>query len=121
MIYLSEGLLLTRRAISMRPVSSYSWGLLLLLKRELAEFDSEFFHAIERATTLGPWERDVQLIVSDVGASAWAVLPKPEQEMVRENFVRGMKRQAFAMMTIVQSHLNDCKSPRARLNAGCPK
>jgi hypothetical protein len=110
-----------RNAISLRPVSSYSWATLLILKRERAEYDAEFLQALDLAVTLGPWEPSVQAIVADVGLNAWAALPKSGQEMIRQNFVRGMKRQSEKMIAIVQSHLNDCNSERARLNAGCPR
>lgn len=116
---LVEGLVHIRRAIALRPVSSYSWSILLLLKRELAQYDAEFRYALERAVTLGPWEPDVQPIVADVGLSAWAALPFAEQEMVRKNFLRGMKHQANTMIAISQSHRDDCNSERAKLNPGC--
>ncbi len=117
----AEGIERIHMAIALRPVSAYSWATLLLLKRERAEYDPEFVHALERAVTLGPWEPEVQLIVADVGASAWAALPQGAQEMVRENFVRGMKRQARQMLAISAAHRDDCNSPRARLNAGCQR
>lgn len=113
---LKEGLVQIRKAIALRPVSSYSWATLLLLKRELAEYDAEFRHGLERAVTLGPWEPAVQPIVADAGLSAWSALPAAEQEMVRENFVRGMKRQAGAMIAIVRSHGCGGKS-----DAGCAR
>jgi hypothetical protein len=108
-------------AIALRPVSSYSWATLLLLKRAQASYDAEFRHALERTVTLGPWEPDVQSIVADVGLSAWAALPVAEQEMIRKNFVRGMKRQAEVMIAIAQSHQNDCKGAHAKQNASCVK
>lgn len=120
-VQLTDGLALIRKAIALRPASSHGWAILLLLKRERAEFDAEFRQALARAITLGPWEPGIQQIVADVGMSAWAVLPLAEQEIVRENFVRGMKRQAKMMTAIVQMHRNDCSSPRAELNAGCPR
>ena len=118
---LMQGLLQIRQAITLRPVSSYSWVTLLLLKRERAEYDAEFRHALERAVTLGPWEPDVQRVVAEVGMSAWAVLPRAEQEMVRENMVRGMRRQAATMISIAQARRNDCNGERAKLNAGCSR
>jgi hypothetical protein len=118
---LNSGVAQIKAAIALRPVSSYSWATLLLLKRAQASFDAEFRHALERTVTLGPWEPDVQPIVADVGLSAWALLPIAEQEMVRENFVRGMKRQAEVMIAIAQSHQNDCNGTQAKLNAGCVK
>lgn len=116
---LVKGLLQIRRAITLRPVSSYSWATLLLLKREHAEYDAEFRHALERAVTLGPWELDVQRIVAEVGMSAWDALPRAEQEMVRENMVRGMRRQAAMMISIAQARRDDCSGERAKLYAGC--
>jgi hypothetical protein len=56
-----------------------------------------------------------------VGLSAWTALPIAEQEMVRENFVRGMKRQADVMIAIAQSHQQNCNGTQAKPNAGCEK
>lgn len=104
-----------RQAIALRPASSYSWAILLRLKDELGEYDAEFCRSLERTVTLGPWEPALQLVVADVGWSAWAELPGVEREMVRENLVRGMKRQAEAMLAIAQAHLHDCED----MDAGC--
>lgn len=120
-LQLVYGLEQIHKAIALRPVSPYSWVIMLQLKRERAEYDPEFFHGLERAVTLGPWEPAVQLVVADVGLSAWAALPSAEQEMVRGNMVRGVKRQAKQMISIVRMHRNDCNGERARLNAGCSK
>lgn len=120
-LQLVHGLEQIRKAIVLRPVSPYSWGIMLQLKRERAEYDSEFRHGLERAVTLGPWEPLVQLIVADVGMSAWAALPGAEQEMLRGNLARGVKRQAKQMIAILRMHRNDCKGERAKLNAGCSK
>lgn len=115
---LAYGISQIRRAIALRPLSPYSWATLLLLKRERAEYDAEFRHALERTVTLGPWEPEVQPIVADVGLSAWADLPEREQEMVRMNFMRGMKRQSQTMIAIANSHQQSCIGSRAHL-AGC--
>lgn len=118
---LAQGLLLIRQAIALRPASSYSWATLLLLKRAHGEYDAEFRHALERAVTLGPWEPYVQRVVADAGMSAWAALPRAEQEMVRENIVRGMKWQSAAMLPILQAHRNNCSGERAKSDAGCSR
>lgn len=120
-LQLAYGLEQIHRAIALRPVSPYSWVIMLQLKRERAEYDPEFFHGLERAVTLGPWEPAVQLIVADVGLSAWAALPHAEQEMVRGNMARGVKRQAKQMISILRMHRNDCNGERAGLNAGCSR
>jgi hypothetical protein len=118
---LSKGIEHIHDAIALRPVSAYAWASLLLLKREQGSYDAEFRHALERTVTLGPWETELQPIVADVGLSAWAALPLAEQEMVRENFVRGMKRQPDVMIAISQSHQDDCKGEQAAINAACTK
>lgn len=114
---LRDGLAQIRQAIDLRPVSAYSWGVLLRLKSELDEYDAEFRRGLERVVTLGPWEPELQSIVADTGLSAWAALPVAEREMVRKNFVRGMKRQADTMISIAQSHRDDCNGERS--NASC--
>lgn len=114
---LRKGLALIRQALALRPVSPNSWGILLRLKSDLGEYDAEFRRGLERAVTLGPWEPELQAVVADTGLGAWAVLPVAEQEMVRKNFVRGMKRQADTMIFIAWSHRNGCNGERT--NAGC--
>ncbi|HZW26316.1 MAG TPA: hypothetical protein VFF26_12600 [Gallionella sp.] len=116
---LRHGLKPIRQAIALRPASSYSWAILLRLKNELGEYDAEFRRSLERTVTLGPWEPELQLVVADVGWSAWAVLPGAEREMVRENLVRGMKRQAEAMLAIAQAHRDDCGG--VGMDAGCSR
>lgn len=120
-LHLGYGLEHIRKAIDLRPVSPYSWVIMLQLKRQRAEYDPEFFHGLERAVTLGPWEPAVQLILADVGLSAWAALPSAEQEMVKANFARGVKRQAKQIISIFRMHRNVCNGERAQLNAGCSR
>ena len=105
---LRHGLTLIRQAIALRPASQYSWAILLRLKNELGEHDAEFRRSLERTVTLGPWEPELQLVVADVGWGAWAELPGEEREKVRENLVRGMERQAEAMLAIAQAHSDGC-------------
>lgn len=119
--WLGEGLLLIRQAIALRPASAYSYATLLLLKQQQGEYDAEFRRALERAVTLGPWEPYVQRVVADAGMSAWAALPRAEQEMVRENIVRGMKWQSATMLPILQARRNDCDGERAKSDAGCSR
>jgi hypothetical protein len=114
---LKESLAPVRRAIALCPVSPYGWAILLRIKQGLGEYDAEFRRALSRATTLGPWEPEVQPIVADAGLSAWAVLPEAEREMLREDFVRGMKRQADTMLAIARAHHDDCRA--GHNDAGC--
>jgi len=105
---LKEGIVLIRQAIVLRPISPYSWTILMQFKSELGEYDVEFRRALERAVSLGPWESWVQPIVAEVGLRAWESLVSAEQEMVRKNFVRGLKRQAETMMNIAKEQRRRC-------------
>ncbi|NOU01313.1 MAG: hypothetical protein HOO95_07050 [Gallionella sp.] len=97
-----------RIAISLRPVSPYSWTILLLIKRERNEFDGEFRHALHRAVELGPWEPELLTALADVGLSAWPKLPAVEQAMIQQVFLRGMQRQSNLMQDVVQTHRYEC-------------
>jgi hypothetical protein len=119
--HLALGIEQIHAAIALRPVSAYSWATLLLLKRAQANYEAEFRHALERSVTLGPWETEVQPIVADVGLSAWVALPLAEQEMIRENFLRGMKRQPEVMIAVAQAHQNNCPDAQIEPNTGCVK
>lgn len=118
---LERGVAFMRSAIFMRPVSADSWATLLLLKNEQGAYDEEFRHALARSVTLGPWEPEVIPVVADVGLSSWVTLPMAEQELVRENFLRGMKRQDEVMIAIAQSHQIDCSGEQAKLKPECTK
>jgi hypothetical protein len=97
-----------RIAISLRPVSPYSWTILLIIKREQNEFDAEFRHALHRAVELGPWEPELLTSLADVGLSAWSKLPAAEQAIIQQVFVRGMQRQSNLMQSVVQAHRYEC-------------
>jgi hypothetical protein len=103
------------RAIALRPVSPYSWTILLLVKRDLHEYDEEFRQALHRAVELGPWEPELLPQLADVGLSAWVYLPEKEQSLVSQVFIRGLQRQQSAMLAITNAHRGDC----ANQQVGC--
>ncbi|MBA4383014.1 MAG: hypothetical protein C0406_10655, partial [Sideroxydans sp.] len=94
--------------LALSPASPYRWTQLLLLKRDLAEFDAEFRYALHRAVELGPWEPSLLLAQADVGLSAWKVMPPEEQAIIQQIFVRGMKHQSKEMRAVAQSHRSAC-------------
>lgn len=104
------------RAITLRPVSPYGWTLLLLIKRELREYDEEFRHALHRAVELGPWEPTLLPQLADVGLSAWSDLPVEERTVIGQVFVRGMKRQPQTMFDVVRAHRKPCAEAEAVCN-----
>lgn len=112
-LLLLAGLAQIRSAIRLRPVSPYSWTILLRLKRELGEFDAEFRFALQRAVELGPWEPELLAALADVGLSAWDALPAAEQALIQQVFVRGMERQGKLMRDVAQAHRSPCAEPQA--------
>lgn len=106
--YLASAKTQILRAISLRPISPYSWTILLVIKRESQEYDAEFRHALHRAVELGPWEPALLPQLADVGLSAWSVMPVEEQSIIGQVFVRGMQRQQQTMLSIANAHINQC-------------
>ena len=102
------GLSEIRTAIASRPVSPYSWTILLLIKRDLGEFDAEFRHALYRSVELGPWEPGLLILLADAGLNAWTEMPATEQALIQQVFVRGMQRQGDLMRDVAQRHINAC-------------
>lgn len=111
--YLLAGLAEIHSALRLRPISPYSWTILLSLKRELGEFDAEFRFALHRAVELGPWEPDLLVSLADIGLSAWSSLPAEEQAMIQQVFVRGMERQSLILRELAELHSKAC-SERGR-------
>jgi hypothetical protein len=105
---LRGGLHEIRVALALSPASPYHWTYLLILKRDLGEFDAEFRHALRRAVETGPWEPTLLVAQADVGLSAWKVMPPEEQAIIQQIFIRGMQRQSKAMRAVVQSHRSAC-------------
>ena len=114
---LHDGVVQIRHALALRPVSPYSWAVLLQLKNSLGEYDAEFRRSLERTTTLGPYEPALQVAVAAVGFDAWKVLPDAERKIVGEAIRRGLQHQAGAIFATARAHLNDCP-PDSRA-AGC--
>ena len=102
------GLAEIHTAISLRPVSPYGWAILLLIKRDMHQYDEEFRLALHRAVELGPWEPELLTELADVGLSAWNSLQPLEQELIQQVFVRGLNRDDDQMRKVVNSHRNIC-------------
>lgn len=81
-----------RRAVALRPAWPYGWADLAMVKLEQGRFDGELALAMERATTLGPWEPGVQLSIASRGLNAWDELPDNLRGIVRLTVERGIER-----------------------------
>lgn len=99
--HLEAALEALRKAVSLRPVSPYTWSMLLYVKSQLGEVDGEFGQALSNAVSLGPWEPEVQRTVAEIGLMNWERLDYGHREEVRKDVVRGMARQREAMMAII--------------------
>jgi hypothetical protein len=95
-------------ALALSPASPYHWTILLMLKRDLGEYDAEFRYALHRAVELGPWEPTLLVAQADVGLSAWNSMPVEEQAIIQQVFVRGIQHQEQAMQGVAQSHNSAC-------------
>lgn len=105
---LREGVNEIHIALALNPASPYHWTILLMLKRDLGEYDAEFRYALKRAVELGPWEPTLLLAQADVGLSAWDAMPRQEQAIIQQVFIRGLQRQSKAMIGVAQSHRAAC-------------
>lgn len=81
-----------QQATQLRPHWPHSWANLALMKAQLRQFDSEFQHALNQATTFGPWERDVNISVSEAGMRGWLQLDESTRTAVINNIERGLMR-----------------------------
>ncbi len=86
--YQQQGLQAYRDAIVQRPAWPYTWAELAMAKARASEVDQEFFNALERATSLGPWERQVMDTVTQLGLWYGDWLPDEVKVAVDENLVR---------------------------------
>ncbi len=105
---LEDALFQIRKAIRLRPVSPYGWSTLMQVKMSLGEIDPEFFDALDNASTLGPWEPEIQRAVADAGLNVWGMLTDTQKGKILDDFKRGMKRQSAEMMRIAMRNRIGC-------------
>jgi hypothetical protein len=82
LVFKTDGLGSFQRATVLRPTSPYQWANIAWLKHQMGEVDAQFYTALENAAVLGPWEREVQLVVLDVGFAVWDVAPERIRTLV---------------------------------------
>ena len=89
-------------AVLMRPTSPYSWANLAWTKYYLGQVDAEFYHALDVAIRLGPWEPEVQFVVVDLGLALWEEMPAELQPKVLAMAENGQRRYAKQIVEIAQ-------------------
>ena len=93
-----------RKAVELRPQWPYAWSDIALLKYRMAEFDQEFQMALSNATQLGPWEPNVQKIITEVGLNAWDKLEHSQRITIVENIKRGITMEPQMMLDTLKKY-----------------
>ena len=78
-------------AVVRRPSSPYAWANLAWAKYQVGQIDHVLMTALAQAARLGPWEKEVQFVVVDIGLALWAEIPVTLQTAVK-NTTRNAKR-----------------------------
>ena len=76
--------------VNSRPISSRHWSNYVLFKAQLGEFDMKFSQALALVSELGPWEKEVQLLIVRVGLSSWDFLNPKDRKRVLEVLSRSL-------------------------------
>ena len=103
-----------RRAAELRPAWPYAWTAIAVVKLRHKQLDAEFALALERATSLGPWEPGVQIQIATHGLSAWDELPDNQREIVRLTVERGVQRDLKPIVALAQQHFGESTSDNAQ-------
>lgn len=83
-----------QQSIQLRPAWPDAWASLAVVKQKSDELDEEYKKSIERATTLGPWEVNVQIMIAEATLPVWNLLDNNLQQLVIESSIRGLKSNA---------------------------
>lgn len=100
-----------RRALELRPDSPYTWANYAEIKYFLGETGPDFERALERAVELGPWEREVQVVVTDIGLAMYRELQPATRAAVDRMIGFGMRRAPLDILQVAEK--------RGRLDLAC--
>jgi predicted Zn-dependent protease len=98
-------------AIEARPGSPYTWANLAVMKYRLGNTGPAFEKTLVNAANLGPYEPEVQQIVSDLGLAVYDEVAPATRAAVERMLAAGMKRNAAEILQIA--------SRRGRLGTAC--
>ncbi|WP_281648209.1 hypothetical protein [Parendozoicomonas sp. Alg238-R29] len=83
-----QGLAAYRTAIQQRPAWPYAWSDFAMAKARARQIDQAFFNALERAISLGPWERGVMTTVAQLQGWYAPWLPEQTLQIAQANLQR---------------------------------
>ena len=98
-------------AVAQRPSSPYAWANFAWAKYQAGRIDRELMTALAHAARLGPWEKEVQLVVVDLGFALWAESPPSLQATVMTTAKNAQRYWANEVAVIAER--------RGRLAAVC--
>lgn len=100
---IERGIQEARLAIAHRPAWPMAWARLLIWKAAANKADAELELALERVTTLGPWELYLHFTVVESALPFWNDLPPGGRQRVLEAAVHGLRSRPESMLTLVRS------------------
>ena len=91
-----------RQALALRPAWPYTWVDIAQLKITRQRIDAEFALAMQRALTLGPWQKAVQASIASGGLTVWDQLPATLQTELEDTIARGLSSNSRPMMAVAR-------------------
>ena len=90
------------RAISLRPVSAATWANLAEAKYAQGDTSATFERALATAASLGPFQPQVQRLVSHYGLAVWDEVSAATQVAIDGLLAAGMRRNPLEMLRIAE-------------------
>jgi|GEM_PF-1099621 len=100
----AEGLAAARRGVALRPGWALAWARLLVWKSEFDELDREFYSALERATTLGQWQRNIHPAVLQAVLPVWDSLDDKARRITLQTGRRGLSQEPEATLYLLKEY-----------------
>jgi hypothetical protein len=109
--YLPEAGVHFVKALSLRPTSPYTWANLAAQRYGVGSTGPDFEAALVNASSLGPFELEVQRTVAYFGLAVWHEVAPKTREAIDVMVAHGMKRNPMEMLQIA--------GRRGRLDVAC--
>lgn len=124
----ADAVALYEEAAHLRPSSPYTWANLAWAHYSTGlaagQANQKFFAALGNAARLGPWEREIQLLVVDLGLAMWEELPGSLRREVTTTARNAQRRFAPEIVAIADRRgrlAEVCGFDRAALTESCKR
>jgi len=93
-----------REATRLRPAWPHAWAHIAVVKSRMNVLDEEFYHAFDRAVSLGAAVPPVQYLLSFAAFSRWQALTRSYREKAIDNAIHGLsnKQGKQILATLIQ-------------------